>query len=61
MLAALRKMVVNSLPAVLRDRRAVTAVEYALIALIIVLAIVGGVRLIGGEVATSFNQVASEL
>ncbi len=61
MVAALYQMVVNSLQVVLRDRRAVTSVEYAIIALIIVMAIVGGVRLIGIEAAIPFNQVASEL
>lgn len=44
-----------------RDRRGVTAVEYALIALLIVLAIVGSVSKIGPELAVSFNSVGSEL
>ncbi len=62
MLAArLYQMVVHGLQLVLRDRRAVTSVEYAVIALIIVLAVVGGISRIGSEVATPFNQVASEL
>ncbi|MGE4481606.1 Flp family type IVb pilin [Acidocella sp.] len=43
------------------DHRAVTSIEYAVIALIIVAAIVGGISSIGKEVATPFNQVASEL
>ncbi len=59
--ACLYQMVVNNLQAIHRDRRAVTAVEYAIIALIIALAIVGGVSRMGSEVATPFNQVASEL
>lgn len=45
----------------LTDDRAVTSIEYAVIALIIVIAIVGGISSIGGEVAVPFNQVASEL
>jgi Flp pilus assembly pilin Flp len=59
--AGLYQMMGNSLRAVLRDRQAVTSVEYALIALLIVLAIVGGISRIGTEVAVPFNQVASEL
>jgi pilus assembly protein Flp/PilA len=47
--------------ALLRDRRAVTAVEYALIAGIIVLAIVGGVTAVGKHLTGGFNTVASEL
>jgi pilus assembly protein Flp/PilA len=43
------------------DRRAVTAIEYALIAVIIVIAMLGGLTIIGGHLATTFNQVASEL
>ena len=50
-----------SLRALCKDRRAVTSVEYALIALLIVLAIVGSVSKIGPELAVSFNSVASEL
>ncbi len=62
MLAAnLCHMAVSGLSLMLRDRRAVTSVEYAVIALIIVLAVVGGVTSIGTEVAAPFNQVASEL
>lgn len=54
-------LVANQLRLVLKDRRAVTSVEYAIIALIIVLAIVGGISRISPEVAVPFNQVASEL
>jgi pilus assembly protein Flp/PilA len=44
-----------------RDRRAVTSLEYGLIAVIIIIAIVGGLHIIGGELAHSFNTVSSEL
>lgn len=54
-------MTMGKLQLLLGDRRAVTSVEYAVIALIIVLAIVGGLSRIGTEVAAPFNQVASEL
>lgn len=44
-----------------RDRRAVTSTEYALIAVIMVIAMIGGLSLIGGHLSTTFNQVSSEL
>lgn len=45
----------------LRDRRAVTAVEYAMIAGIIVVALVLSAGKIGPQLSTSFNSVSSEL
>ncbi|GAN78620.1 Flp family type IVb pilin [Acidocella aminolytica] len=58
---SLFKAVMDSLHVFIRDRRGVTSIEYAVIALIIVLAIVGGITRIGGEVAAPLNQIASEL
>jgi len=49
------------LPAVLRDRRAVTSVEYVIIAIIISVAIMGGLDKVGGFLGTDFNNVSSEL
>jgi pilus assembly protein Flp/PilA len=46
---------------VAEDRRGVTSIEYGLIAVIIILAVMGGLGIIGGELAKSFNDVASEL
>jgi pilus assembly protein Flp/PilA len=43
------------------DRRAVTAIEYALIAALIAVVIIGAVSLIGTGVSNTFNSVASEL
>ena len=43
------------------DKRAVTAIEYALIAALIAVVIVGAVTALGGSVSTTFNNVASEL
>ncbi|WP_297367034.1 Flp family type IVb pilin [Acidocella sp.] len=43
------------------DRRAVTSLEYAIIAAVMVVAVVGGAKSIGGSLASSFGQVASEL
>ncbi|HUM08524.1 MAG TPA: Flp family type IVb pilin [Acidocella sp.] len=43
------------------DRRGVTSLEYALIAVIMVIAMLGGLSIIGGHLGTTFNQVASEL
>lgn len=44
-----------------RDRRGVTSLEYALIAVIMVVAMLGGLGIIGGQLSTTFNQVSSEL
>jgi pilus assembly protein Flp/PilA len=43
------------------DRRAVTAIEYALIAALIAVVIIGAVTTLGGKVSTTFNNVAGEL
>jgi pilus assembly protein Flp/PilA len=43
------------------DRRAVTAIEYALIASLIAVVIIGAVTTLGTGVAGTFNSVASEL
>lgn len=44
-----------------RDRSAVTSIEYVIIAIIIAVAIVGGLGTIGGHLSTDFNNVSSEL
>jgi pilus assembly protein Flp/PilA len=43
------------------DRRAVTAIEYALIAALIAVVIIGAVTTLGSKVSTTFNNVAGEL
>ena len=43
------------------DRRAVTAIEYALIAALIAVVIIGAVSLVGKGVKNTFSNVASEL
>ncbi len=43
------------------DRRAVTAIEYALIAALIAVVIIGAVTSIGGNMNNVFNSVAGEL
>ena len=43
------------------DNRAVTAIEYALIAALIAVVIIGAVTTLGTGVSTTFNSVASEL
>jgi pilus assembly protein Flp/PilA len=43
------------------DRRGVTSIEYGLIAVIIIVAIVGGVTAIGKNLPGAFNIVSSEL
>lgn len=43
------------------DNRAVTAIEYALIAALIAVVIVGAATQLGTSITTTFNGVASEL
>ena len=43
------------------DKRAVTAIEYALIAALIAVVIIGAVTTLGKNVASTFNSVSSEL
>ena len=43
------------------DRRAVTAIEYALIAALIAVVIIGAVTTLGNNVKNTFNAVSSEL
>jgi len=43
------------------DERAVTAIEYALIAALIAVVIIGAVTSLGTGVSSTFNKVASEL
>ncbi len=43
------------------DNRAVTAIEYALIAALIAVVIIGAVSAVGTGVSNTFNSVASEL
>jgi pilus assembly protein Flp/PilA len=42
-------------------KRAVTAIEYALIAALIAVVIIGAVTALGSGVSTTFTSVASEL
>jgi pilus assembly protein Flp/PilA len=43
------------------DKRAVTAIEYALIAALIAVVIVGAATTLGSKVSSTFNNVSSEL
>ena len=43
------------------DKRAVTAIEYALIAALIAVVIVGAATTLGSKVSATFNNVSSEL
>ena len=44
-----------------QDRRAVTAIEYALIAALIAVVIVGAATTLGSSISSTFNGVSSEL
>ncbi len=43
------------------DRRAVTTIEYAIIAALIAIVIVNGLTTLGGKVGATFNRISSEL
>ncbi len=43
------------------DKRAVTAIEYGLIAALIAVVIIAAVTTLGGNLSCTFNTVASEL
>ena len=43
------------------DNRAVTAIEYALIAALIAVVIIGSVSSLGKDISSTFNKVSSEL
>lgn len=44
-----------------RDRRAVTSIEYVIIAIIIATSILGGLSRVGGYLSTDLNNVSTEL
>lgn len=56
-----RTATMMSLRVICRDRRAVTSVEYVIIAIIIAVAIMGGLSRVGGYLSTDFNNVSVEL
>jgi pilus assembly protein Flp/PilA len=45
----------------IRDQRAVTAIEYVLLAALIAVVIVSAVTSLGSNISATFNNVASEL
>ena len=51
----------NKMIALRSDRRAVTALEYGLIAALIAVVIIGTVTTLGGNIKTSFSTVASSI
>jgi len=53
--------VINTLRAVIKDRKAITALEYGLLASLIVVGIITGISLIGNKLKNTFNTIASSL
>jgi len=51
----------NLVPSLRFDKRAVTAIEYALIAALIAVVIIAALNLLGTNISSTFNKVASEL
>ncbi len=58
---ACQSVIAQPLQGLIRDRRGVTSVEYVIIAIILAVAIMGGLSRIGGYLGTDFNNVSSEL
>ncbi len=44
-----------------QDERGATAIEYALIAGLIAIAVIGGATALGGEINTKFNAIVTAL
>ena len=57
----MNKYILGRLAALRTDRRAVTAIEYALIAALIAAVIVGGVTIVGSNAAATFNSVGNAI
>ena len=51
----------NKLLRFMKDEEGVTAIEYALIASLIALAIIGAVTLVGTNLSAKFNAIAGKL
>ena len=51
----------NIIHRIARDERGVTALEYALIAALVAVAIIGSVSLLGTSVSSTFSTVANTL
>jgi pilus assembly protein Flp/PilA len=51
--------VIRNLAALRLDRRAVTSVEYGMIAVVIIVGIVGSVLAVGNHLPAIFNKVSS--
>jgi pilus assembly protein Flp/PilA len=54
-------LLLTFVPVLRRDRRAVTTVEYALIAALIAVVIINAVVSLGHNVSSTFNKISSEL
>jgi pilus assembly protein Flp/PilA len=53
--------VIKTLRAAIKDRKAITALEYGLLASLIVVGIIAGISLIGNKLKNTFNTIASSL
>jgi len=61
MLTTVRTAIALKFQTLKADRRAVTAIEYALIAALIAVVIIGGVSTIGKNASNTFNTISTEL
>ena len=51
----------QSIAAVAKDRRGVTAMEYGLIAALVAVVIIGSVTSVGNQLVIKFNEIATAL
>jgi pilus assembly protein Flp/PilA len=56
-----KKIMTDRIKAFLANESGATAIEYALIASLIAVAIIGTVTTLGGKIKTVFNEVANNL
>ena len=51
----------NTIMRFVKDKSGATAIEYGLIAALIAVGIIGAARLLGSQISTTFNTVASTM
>lgn len=53
--------IITTVRAALNDRKGITALEYGLLASLIVVGIIAGISLIGNRLANTFNNIGGAL
>lgn len=55
------KTIIEQLKGLVRNEEAVTAIEYALLAALIAVAIIGGASTLGTDISSKFSSIGSAL